>query len=117
MECGQEGFGQEFLAGEDPDEPEAVGFGVVDFDVVVARIDHPEARHAKVFIAGLLENGIRLMIVGGDDLGGEPEFVCSGGNESKVGSEQGPCGEANLGSGRELFGGGIGLETGGDDVM
>jgi hypothetical protein len=117
LECGEEGFGQEFLAGEDPDEPEAVRFGVVHFDVVVAWIDHPEARHAEVFIDSFLENGIGLVIVGGDDLGGEPEFVRSDGDEGKVGSEQGARGESDLGTGRELSGWRVGLETGGDDVV
>ena len=42
MKFRQEMFGEDLASGQDGFEHEAVLGGVIDFDVVVARIDHPQ---------------------------------------------------------------------------
>jgi hypothetical protein len=85
-ERGEKGLGQDLASGEDGDELEAVGGAVIDFQIIVARIDHPESGDTQIFIEGFFENGIGVMITGVNDFGGEPEFVGGGGSEGQVGA-------------------------------
>ena len=74
---------------------------VIDFHVVVARIHHPQARHADFLVEFLFHHRVGVMIVAADDFDGEKEFAAGGGHECEVGAKRRGAGNLDLRARRE----------------
>src|ERR1035437_3594844 len=65
-------------------EDQAVFTAVIDFHVIIARINHPQARQSHLLIDLLLDDRVRVVVIRADDLRCEPQLPCSGGHERQV---------------------------------
>src|ERR1017187_782037 len=77
-------------------EDEAVFVGVINLHVIVARIDHPQARQFHFLVNLLLDDGVRLVAVRTDNLSGEPQLACRRGHQRQVRANRVPLREPDL---------------------
>src|SRR5439155_17592988 len=61
---------------------------MIDFDIVITRIHHPEPRQADIFVNRFLHHRVRVMIHGIDYVSNQPGFARGGGDKCQVGPKQ-----------------------------
>jgi len=61
LEFGQQFLGEQFMSGEHALEHKAILAAVIDFNVVIAGVDHPETRQTNRFVKFLLDDRVGAM--------------------------------------------------------
>ena len=90
---------------------------VVNLNVVVARVNHPQARHADFFVEFFFHHRVGVMIVAADDFDGEKQLAAGGGHEREIGAKRRGVGNLNSRARREELRAGEAVDADGEFTM
>src|ERR1017187_3185240 len=88
LEFGQQLFRQKLVPRQYAFEDQAVLVAVIDFHVVVAWIDHPQARQSHLLIDLLLDDRVGVVVIRAYNLRREPRFSRRSGHKRQVGANR-----------------------------